>query len=596
MTTPTTTGLQVYRRLIGYALKYWQYMLLAVGGLIISAVTQPLFSWILGPLLDKAILQHDAQVIRWLPWGIIGIFLVRGIAMYVAGYYIGLVGRMVTKTLRDQVFSHMLHMPVRFFESTPAGKLLAYVIYYIDQVSNASIRGVTALVQDSFTILGLLALMFYQSWQLTLGMLVIVPFIASLIVWITRRMRRLSHKVQNSIGDVTQIANEMVRGYKVVRIFNGETYEEQRFSAANEKNINLHMKRMILELISAPLVQFLVAIALAAMVYLATRASTLQTLSPGTFMSFIMSLIMMLTPIRNLTQLNTQLQNAIAAGEGIFALLDSPTEQDQGKQVLTHCRGDIAFKHVSFIYPETQKKVLQDITFHVKPGEKIALVGKSGSGKTTLVNLLPRFHDVTAGTILLDGIPLTDIRLDNLRRQIAYVGQDVVLFNDTIRNNIAYGDMQQIAEAHIMAAAKAANALEFIEKLPQGMDTVIGDNGVMLSGGQRQRLSIARAILSNAPILILDEATSALDTESERYIQAALDHLLTNRTTFIIAHRLSTIENADRILVMQEGEIIESGQHHKLLALNGQYARLHAMQFHDENSHPDLKVVSEQDA
>ena len=410
MTTPTTTGLQVYRRLIGYALKYWQYMLLAVGGLIISAVTQPLFSWILGPLLDKAILQHDAQVIRWLPWGIIGIFLVRGIAMYVAGYYIGLVGRMVTKTLRDQVFSHMLHMPVKFFESTPAGKLLAYVIYYIDQVSNASIRGVTALVQDSFTILGLLALMFYQSWQLTLGMLVIVPFIASLIVWITRRMRRLSHKVQNSIGDVTQIANEMVRGYKVVRIFNGETYEEQRFSAANEKNINLHMKRMILELISAPLVQFLVAIALAAMVYLATRASTLQTLSPGTFMSFIMSLIMMLTPIRNLTQLNTQLQNAIAAGEGIFALLDSPTEQDQGKQVLTHCRGDIAFKHVSFIYPETQKKVLQDITFHVKPGEKIALVGKSGSGKTTLVNLLPRFHDVTAGTILLDGIPLTDIR------------------------------------------------------------------------------------------------------------------------------------------------------------------------------------------
>lgn len=596
MTTPTTTGLQVYRRLIGYALKYWQYMLLAVGGLIISAVTQPLFSWILGPLLDKAILQHDAQVIRWLPWGIIGIFLVRGIAMYVAGYYIGLVGRMVTKTLRDQVFSHMLHMPVKFFESTPAGKLLAYVIYYIDQVSNASIRGVTALVQDSFTILGLLALMFYQSWQLTLGMLVIVPFIASLIVWITRRMRRLSHKVQNSIGDVTQIANEMVHGYKVVRIFNGETYEEQRFSAANEKNINLHMKRMILELISAPLVQFLVAIALAAMVYLATRASTLQTLSPGTFMSFIMSLIMMLTPIRNLTQLNTQLQNAIAAGEGIFALLDSPTEQDQGKQVLTHCRGDIAFKHVSFIYPETQKKVLQDITFHVKPGEKIALVGKSGSGKTTLVNLLPRFHDVTAGTILLDGIPLTDIRLDNLRRQIAYVGQDVVLFNDTIRNNIAYGDMQQIAEAHIMAAAKAANALEFIEKLPQGMDTVIGDNGVMLSGGQRQRLSIARAILSNAPILILDEATSALDTESERYIQAALDHLLTNRTTFIIAHRLSTIENADRILVMQEGEIIESGQHHKLLALNGQYARLHAMQFHDENSHPDLKVVSEQDA
>lgn len=582
MTSSPTTGWQVYRRLVGYSLQYKRYLVLAVVGLLLSAATQPLFSWILKPLLDKAILQHDPSVIEWLPWGIIGIFLLRGVAMFLSGYYISLVGRLVTKTLRDQVFTHMLRMPVTFFESTPTGKLLAYVSYYIDQVANASIRGMTSLIQDTATILGLLLQMFYQSWQLTLSTLVIVPFIALIIAYITRKMRQLSHKVQDSVGDVTQIANEMVRGYKIVRIFNGEEYEAARFNRANEQNINLHMKRMVLELLSAPLVQFLVAIALAAMVFIATRQSTLANLSPGTFMSFIMSMILMLTPIRNLTQLNAQLQNAIAAGEGIFSLLDSSTEVDKGTQVLKHCRGAVEFQQVDFVYPGTSKVVLNQINFQVQPGEKIALVGKSGSGKTTLVNLLPRFHEVTAGRILLDGIALPDLSLKYLRQQLAYVGQDIVLFNDTVRHNVAYGDMQQVSEEALHDALQAANALEFIEKLPQGLDTVIGDNGVLLSGGQRQRLSIARAILSHAPILILDEATSALDTESERYIQAALERLLVHRTTFIIAHRLSTIENADRILVMQEGHIVEMGKHAELLAKQGVYARLHALQFHTD--------------
>lgn len=583
MTNPKTTGWRVYQRLIGYSLKYGHYLLLAIVGLVLSAVTQPLFAWILGPLLDKAILQRDPVVIQWLPLGILGIFLLRGVAMFVSGYYIGLVGRQVTKTLRDQVFGHLLRMPVRFFENTPSGKLLAYVSYYVDQVANASIRGITSLVQDSATIIGLLALMFYQSWQLTLAMLVIVPLIGLLVVYVTRRLRRLSHKVQDSVSQVTQIANEMIRGYKVVRLFNGEHYEAQRFSDANEQNIHLQMKRMVTELLSTPLVQFMVAVALAAMVFIATREATLQTLSPGTFMSFIMSMILLLTPIRNLTQLNAQLQTAIAAGEGIFELLDSEAERDQGTRSLAQCEGRVVFRDVSFTYPETDKAVLRHISLDVRAGEKVALVGKSGSGKTTLVNLLPRFHDVQSGEILLDGVPLQAIRLQDLRRQIAYVGQDIVLFNDTVRNNIAYGAMREMPDASIHAAAEAAHALEFIEKLPQGFDTLIGDNGVMLSGGQRQRLSIARAILSGAPVLVLDEATSALDTESERYIQAALNRLLENRTTFMVAHRLSTIENADRILVMQDGEIIESGNHATLLALNGQYARLHALQFHDES-------------
>jgi subfamily B ATP-binding cassette protein MsbA len=579
MTTPRTTGWQVYRRLVGYALGHRHYLALAVVGLVISAATQSLFAWGLEPLLDKAILQRDPVTIMWFPIGILLLFLVRGLAMFLSGYYIGLIGRAVTKTLRGEVFGHLLRMPVRFFEESQSGKLLSYVSHHIEQVSNASIRGITTLVQDSMIIIGMLAMMLWKSWQLTIGMLVIVPLIALIVMYATRRLRHLSHKVQDSVGDVTQIANEMIRGYKVVRIFNGEEYEAQRFNTANERNIELQMKRMVTELLSTPLVQFMVAVALAAMVFVATRV---ETLSPGMFMSFIMSMILLLTPIRNLTQLNAQLQTAIAAGEGIFELLDSPTEPDHGTKTLPQCRGAVTFRDVSFVYPDTDKQVLRHINVTVQAGEKIALVGKSGSGKTTLVNLLPRFHDVHIGEILLDDVPLQDIRLHDLRSHIAYVGQDIVLFNDTVRNNIAYGAMQNVADTQVHAAAQAAHALEFIEKLPHGFDTLIGDNGVMLSGGQRQRLSIARAILSNAPILILDEATSALDTESERHIQSALDNLLSNRTTFMIAHRLSTIENADRILVMQDGAIIESGKHSELLALQGQYARLHALQFHDE--------------
>ncbi|WP_020394332.1 lipid A export permease/ATP-binding protein MsbA [Thiolinea disciformis] len=581
MAQERVAGWQVYRRLIRYSIVYWPYLVIAVVGLIAGALMQPLFAWVIGPLLDKAILQRDPVVIQWLPLGILGIFFIRGIAMFVSSYCMALVGRSVVQTIRGDVFRHLLHLPVAYFQQHPPGKLLSQLTHYTDQLANASTRGVTVLIQETATVIGLLGLMFYRSWQLSLGFLLIIPLIVLVILYATKRLRRLSKRAQNSMSDVTQIGNEVIRGYRVARIFGGEAYEAQRFEAVSRQNMQLEMKRLMTELLSTPLVQFLVAVALAAMVYIATRPSTLDTLSPGIFMSFISAMIFLLTPLRNLTQLNAQLQTAIAAGESVFKLLDEPSEPDQGQLLPERVSGRVVFDQVGFSYEQTDKPALKNISFSVEAGQKIALVGRSGSGKTTLANLLVRFYDYQQGNIYLDGMKLPDIKLKALRQQMAYVGQDIVLFNDTVRNNIAYGVMQSASEERILAAAKAAHALEFIEQLPQGLNTVIGDNGVMLSGGQRQRLAIARAILADAPILILDEATSALDTESERQIKAGLDHLLRGRTTFMIAHRLSTIENADRIVVLDAGEMVESGTHTELIRLNGHYAKLYAAQFNE---------------
>jgi subfamily B ATP-binding cassette protein MsbA len=580
-------GIQVYKRLVKYALVHWQWLLLAIVGLIIGAITQPFFAASMTPLLDGTFMNKDPETIRQMPFIILAIFLARGVSGFISRYYMTKVGRTVVKTLRNQLFDQLLHVPIRYYDNNPSGQLLAKLTYNVEQVATASTQGLTILVQDVVTVIGLLALMFYRSWELTTIILLIIPVIALIIAFVSKRFRKLSRRLQESIGDITQIADETINAQREVRIFNGKDYETVRFQQANQQNWRTHMKRAIVEQLSTPFIQLIIAAALSLIIFIATHESIINDLTPGRFMSFVMAMVLLLTPIKRLSQVNSTLQHGIAAGESIFSLLDEKRELDTGSRHIDRANGKLEFDNVSFRYTNTHTDVLKSIHLDVKAGEKIALVGKSGSGKTTLVNLIPRFYDYHTGEIRLDDTPITDIALNDLRRQFAYVGQNITLFNDSIRNNIAYGHMQtegssEEREEALYKAAEAAHALEFIEKLPQGFDTQIGDDGVLLSGGQRQRLAIARAILSDAPILILDEATSALDTKSERHIQSALESLLENRTTFLIAHRLSTIEKADRILVMEDGKIIESGKHKELLAKQGTYATLYKMQFHDK--------------
>jgi subfamily B ATP-binding cassette protein MsbA len=534
------------------------------------------------------------------------IFLIRGVSNFISGYYMSKVGRTVVKKMRSQLFDQILHVPIRYFDNNPSGQLLAKLTFHVEQVAAASTQALTVLVQDSLTVIVLLGYMFYKSWQLTLGMLIIVPVIALIVIFVSKRFRNLSRNLQESVAEITQISDETINAQREVRIFDGEGYEKRRFEAANHHNWRMFLKNVVTEKISTPLIQFMIAIALAIIIFLATQESILKELSPGQFTAFIMALILLLTPIRRLSNVNSALQRGIAAGESIFALLDEERERDHGTKTMERCKGNIRVENVSFSYHSAKSlsvdnsvdnsaddsvdnssvdNVLSNINMQIKAGQSFALVGKSGSGKTSFVNLLPRFYDYQSGTIYLDDIPITDMTLTSLRHQFAYVGQNVTLFNDTIRNNIAYGDMQtHRTEEQLREAAKSAYALDFIEKMPEGFDTMIGDDGVLLSGGQRQRLAIARAILSDAPILILDEATSALDTESERYIQSALETLMKDRTTFMIAHRLSTKEQADCILVMDEGKIIETGTHKELLEQKGIYSNLYNMQFKDKPS------------
>ncbi len=568
----------IYRRLLGYSAGYWPLLVLAVAGMVVSAATEPAFAALMKPLLDGSFVQRDPATLRWVPAALIGVFVARGLSTFLTNYLMTRVGRAVVKRLRGEMFSQYLAMPVHFFDRATSGELISKITYDVEQVAEAATKSITILVRDSLTIAGLLGWMFYLSWQMTLGFLIIGPLVTGIVVWVTRRFRRISKHIQQSMGEVTKATQEAIDGIRVVKIFGGQDHERALFERANDRNRRLHLKMAVARSATTPIVQLFVALALAGMILYATRPAFHDSITVGTFMSFLTAMLMLLGPIKRLTDVNPTVQRGIAAGASIFEILDTPPEADTGRFELARARGEIEFRHVYFRYAVDKPYVLQDVSFRVAPGETVALVGRSGGGKSTIANLVPRLYDVSAGQVLVDGVPVHEWRLRALRDQVAFVGQQVTLFNDSIRNNIAYGRLANASEERIIAAAKAAHAWEFIEKLPQGLDTPVGEKGVMLSGGQRQRIAIARALLRDAPILILDEATAALDSESERKVQQALENLARDRTTLVIAHRLSTIEKADRILVVQDGRIVESGRHRDLLARSGSYARLYRLQ------------------
>lgn len=570
----------IYHRLARYSFQHWQLLAVGVVGMVVSALAEPAFAALMKPLLDGSFVERDPQAMTWVPVMLIGVFLAASIATFVTGYAMAAVGRQVIKALRAEIFAKYLTLPTEFFDTATSGSLISRLTYDVEQVAEAATTSLTILIRDSLSIVGLIAWMLYLSWELTLGFFVVAPFVTWIAAYVTGRFRRISKHIQTSVGDVTHVAQEVIEGQRVVKVFGGQDYENRRFEKSNEQNRKLNLKLAVTRAASVPILQFLVAVVLAGIIFVATRPAFHDEITVGTFMSFMTAMMLLLQPIRRLANVNAAIQKGIAAGESLFAVLDIPSEQDEGSRQLTRAEGRVSFDHVSFHYAtDDAPLVLDDISFTIPAGETWALVGRSGSGKTTLVNLIPRLYEVTSGRVLIDDMPIKDIGLVALRDQIAYVGQHVTLFNDTIRTNIAYGRLQSASDDEVIAALKAANAWEFVAQTPQGLQTEVGEKGMLLSGGQRQRLSIARALLKNAPILILDEATASLDTESERAIQAALDKLLKGRTTLVIAHRLSTIKNADNILVMEQGRIIESGTHDELIEKRGAYAHLYELQF-----------------
>ncbi|MDA8094322.1 MAG: lipid A export permease/ATP-binding protein MsbA [Betaproteobacteria bacterium] len=587
------SGKQLYLRLLRYVLPYWRVFALSVFSTIGVSATEPALPALLKPLLDGSFVHRDTTMIRLIPLLIIGLFLVRGIFSFINNYTTNWVATKLVMDMRNIMFRKLVTLPTADFDNMSSGNMIANAAFNVTQVTSAGADVITVLVRDSFTILGLLGWMLYLNWRLTLVAIVMIPLIALIVRLFSARLRLMSRGSQQAYGQITHVLEEALGAHKVVKVFGGQDYESRRYFDATNRERRFSMKRTVAAALNVPFVQVLAAIALAIIIYTATWPAGGHQTTVGGFVSFITAMLMLLTPIKRLTGVNQSLQQGLAAAEIVFGLIDSPSEVDEGAHELARARGEIEFRHVTLRYDEGAAAALSDFSLTIRPGETLALVGQSGSGKTSLVNLIPRFYPPTAGQILVDGHDIADIRLASLRENIALVSQDVILFNDTIRANIAYGHQAGAAEEAIVAAAKAAHAWEFIEALPDGLGTLVGENGVKLSGGQRQRIAIARAFLKNAPILILDEATSALDTQSERHVQAALDVLMRGRTTIVIAHRLSTIERADRIIVMQKGQIVESGTHGELLARNGPYTHLYRIQFSDAQPASRQSVIQE---
>jgi len=577
---PPTDARRVFFRLLGYAKPHWKAFLLSILGSTLFAATNAGFVEFTRDFLNDAF-ANDARpryLLWFVPAAIVVLFFLRGVGDYVSNYFSGYVGRQIVKTLRRDLFAKYLHLPVAYYDRASTGSMLSRLTYNIEMVAEAATTSVTSLLRDSLTFVLLIGYLFYLNWRLAAFVILLVPPLGWLIRRVNQLFRRYSTRIQNSMGDVTRVAKEALEGQRVIKAFNAQEYEQRSFEAVNEANRRSYMRLIGTKAASNPVIQLIASFGLAGIMYLAVRQVLAGELQPGDFIGFLGAMVMASQSLRSIVNVFGPLQQGIAAGASVFEVLDAESEPAGGTRRLERAEGAVSFRNVSFEYAPEKGAVLRNVSVDVPPRTTLAIVGKSGSGKSTLVSLLPRFYDPQGGAVLLDGVDVREYRLADLRRQISVVSQDVVLFNDTIRNNIAFGTADATDEA-VEEAARAAFVMEFAEQLPLGLDTVVGDRGSLLSGGQRQRIAIARALLKDAPVLVLDEATSALDTESERRIQEALSRLVRNRTTFVIAHRLSTVEQADRIIVLDEGEIVESGTHAELLARGGAYAQLYRMQF-----------------
>ena len=580
--------LTAYRRLLGYIQPYRTQFIFGILGAILFALTMTSFSLFAKKFGDGTLTHRDPRSIVWVPLVVIGLFILRGTGDFTQTYFMGYVGRHVVNRVRRDVFRRILMLPVGYFDRHSSAALLSRLTYNTEQIGTATTDSIIIVVRASLTIVGSIIFLLWLNARLALIALTMGPLVGWLVSIINRRFRRYSRRIQDSMGDVTRVAKESFEAPRLVKVYNAERHVYQQFDAVNDHNLRSNMRLVLTRGVSNPTVQLVTAFGLAFVLWIAIADAIHGRMSMGDLLGFFAALVSIAQPLRELVGVAGPLQQGIAAGQSLFELLDEPVEPQGGALTILRARGEVQFDQVSFRYgadtatdePHTRRAAaLVEVSLQVAAGESLAIVGRSGSGKSTLVNLLPRFYDATIGSVRIDGSDVREYQLPSLREQIAVVSQDVVLFNDTIRNNIAFG--REVPDAAIERAAEAAHILEFVRDQPQGLDTLVGDRGMLLSGGQRQRIAIARALLKDAPILILDEATSALDTEAERHIQAALAQLVRNRTTFIIAHRLSTVEQADRILVLDAGQIVESGTHQQLLSLGGLYAQLHRLQFSD---------------
>ena len=572
-------GFELYKRLLSRTKLYKKIFILAVLGMIIHAMADTSFAALIKPLLDGSFIEQDKEFLSIMPILIILIFIFRGLGSFMSNYGMAYVGRSIIRDIRKDMFDKIIKKSSQSYDQSITGKLVSKITFDAEQVAEAATKAITIIIKDGLTIVGLLALMFYYSFYLSIGLILLAPLIGLFLKIMSSKFRSISRDIQKSMGQLTNAVEESIIGHRVIKIFGGQEHETKNFNDVNTNNRSKNLRLIFIQSLSIPLMQLMIALFAAGIIYYVTSANYLDEISVGTFMSYLTAMIMLFAPIKRLSEVNVVLQRGIAASESIFALLDSESEPDNEDNHDIIDEISISFKNINFKYETSKDLVLKNISFHIKPGETVAIVGKSGSGKTSLLDLLPRLYKPLSGSIFFNNQDISKFDLGFLRKQISYVGQDFTLFNDTILNNIAYGELNKFEIIDVEDAAKKANAFNFINSFPNKFNTHVGQNGILLSGGQKQRIAIARAILKNAPILLLDEATSALDSESESLIQESLNKLAANKTTIVIAHRLSTIVNADQIIVVENGEIIEQGTHNDLLNKSGAYFTLFNSQF-----------------